>query len=33
MKVMLGKLQQGQHGGGVVGFVGALAQELVQGKL
>ena len=33
MKVMLGKLQQGQQGGGVVGFVGALAQELLKAKL
>ncbi|KAL6839317.1 hypothetical protein ACP4OV_030989 [Aristida adscensionis] len=32
MKVMLDKLQQGQHGG-VVGFVGALAQELLKAKL
>jgi len=32
MKVMLNKLQQGQHGG-VVGFVGALAQELLKAKL
>ncbi|KAL6609721.1 hypothetical protein ACP70R_039690 [Stipagrostis hirtigluma subsp. patula] len=32
MKVMLGKLQQGQHGG-VVGFVGALAQEFLKAKL
>lgn len=32
MKVMLSKLQQGQHGG-VVGFVGALAQELLKAKL
>lgn len=31
-KVMLGKLQQGQHGG-VVGFVGALAQEFLKAKL
>ena len=32
MKVMLSKLQQGQHGG-VVGFMGALAQELLKAKL
>uniref|UniRef100_R7W5A1 Metacaspase-5 n=1 Tax=Aegilops tauschii TaxID=37682 RepID=R7W5A1_AEGTA len=32
MKVMLEKLQQGQHGG-VVGLVGALAQELIRAKL
>ncbi|VAH08788.1 unnamed protein product [Triticum turgidum subsp. durum] len=32
MKVMLEKLQQGQHGG-VVGLVGALAQELLRAKL
>ncbi|KQK05597.1 metacaspase-5 [Brachypodium distachyon] len=32
MKVMLGKLQQGQYGG-VVGFVGALAQEFLKAKL
>uniref|UniRef100_A0ACD5TFJ9 Uncharacterized protein n=1 Tax=Avena sativa TaxID=4498 RepID=A0ACD5TFJ9_AVESA len=33
MKVMLEKLQQGQQGGGLVGFVGALAQELLKAKL
>lgn len=32
MKVMLGKLQQGQHGG-VVGVVGALALEFLKAKL
>ncbi|CAN6332539.1 unnamed protein product [Urochloa humidicola] len=34
MKVMLNKLQQGQHGhGGVMGFMGALAQEFLKTKL
>ncbi|CAN6346327.1 unnamed protein product [Urochloa humidicola] len=34
MKVMLNKLQQGQHGhGGVMGFMGALAQEFLKAKL
>ncbi|CAL4901456.1 unnamed protein product [Urochloa decumbens] len=32
MKVMLNKLQQGQHGG-VMGFMGALAQEFLKAKL
>ncbi|CAD6333348.1 unnamed protein product [Miscanthus lutarioriparius] len=32
MKVMLNKLQQGQHGG-IVGFMGALAQEFLKAKL
>lgn len=32
MKVMLNKLQQGQHGG-IVGFMGALAQEVLKAKL
>ncbi|KAJ1263497.1 hypothetical protein BS78_09G189300 [Paspalum vaginatum] len=32
MKVMLNKLQQGQHGG-VVGFMGALAHEFLKAKL
>ncbi|CAL4894226.1 unnamed protein product [Urochloa decumbens] len=35
MKVMLNKLQQGQHSqhGGVMGFMGALAQEFLKAKL